>query len=113
VTEEQTMADLARALAYPLVIVARATLGTNNHTLLTIEAARRRGLRVAAVLLNQAAPAHADDASVATNAEQIARFGRVEPIISIPFLQHHDLLEIAEFRRIDWFALAQANSDAG
>lgn len=46
------VADLARALGLPLLIVARAGLGTLNHTLLTLEAARRRGLRVAGVVLN-------------------------------------------------------------
>lgn len=44
--------DLARSLALPLVIVARAGLGTLNHTILTVEAARHAGLEVLAVVLN-------------------------------------------------------------
>src|SRR5262249_43300602 len=40
--EGTTVADLAVALDYPLVIVARRGLGTLNHTLLTAEAARLR-----------------------------------------------------------------------
>ncbi len=47
------MADLARGLRAPLLIVARASLGTVNHTLLTLEAARRRGLAVLGVVLNR------------------------------------------------------------
>ncbi|HEY6762104.1 MAG TPA: dethiobiotin synthase [Baekduia sp.] len=43
--------DLALALALPLVVVARPGLGTINHTLLTVQAARAAGLRVAAVVL--------------------------------------------------------------
>ncbi|HEU4906458.1 MAG TPA: dethiobiotin synthase, partial [Solirubrobacterales bacterium] len=43
--------DLAAALALPLVVVASPGLGTINHTLLTIEAARGAGLDVAAVVL--------------------------------------------------------------
>lgn len=43
--------DLAVELALPLVIVAPPGLGTINHTLLTIEAARAAGLEVAAVVL--------------------------------------------------------------
>ena len=35
----------ARALALPLLVVARASLGTVNHTLLTLEAARGAGSR--------------------------------------------------------------------
>jgi len=44
--------DLAVDLGYPLVVVASPGLGTINHTLLTIEAARAAGLEVAAVVLN-------------------------------------------------------------
>jgi dethiobiotin synthetase len=43
--------DLARDLGLPLVIAARTGLGTINHTLLTVEAARSAGLRVAGVVL--------------------------------------------------------------
>jgi dethiobiotin synthetase len=44
--------DLAVDLGYPLVVVAAPGLGTINHTLLTIEAARAAGLGIAAVVLN-------------------------------------------------------------
>jgi dethiobiotin synthetase len=40
-----TVADLAGLLDAPLVVVARAGLGTLNHTALTVEAIERRGLR--------------------------------------------------------------------
>lgn len=43
--------DLAVDLALPLVVAASPGLGTINHTLLTIEAARSAGLEVAAVVL--------------------------------------------------------------
>ncbi|HEX8050036.1 MAG TPA: dethiobiotin synthase [Solirubrobacterales bacterium] len=44
--------DLAADLGYPLVVVAPPGLGTINHTLLTLEAARAAGLEVTAVVLN-------------------------------------------------------------
>ncbi|MDH4028197.1 MAG: dethiobiotin synthase, partial [Nitrospirota bacterium] len=44
--------DLAKDLGLPVIIVSRPGLGTINHTLLTIEAARNRGLRVAGVVIN-------------------------------------------------------------
>lgn len=50
------MAELARRLELPLVIVARAALGTINHTLLTLEAARARGLRVLGVAISHTEP---------------------------------------------------------
>ena len=52
IDEKTTMADLALALALPLVVVARQRLGTINHTLLTLREAGRQGLRVLGVVLN-------------------------------------------------------------
>jgi len=47
-----TMADLAGALGAGLVVVARPTLGTLNHTALTLEAARRRALPVDGLVIS-------------------------------------------------------------
>lgn len=46
------VSDLAAELGLPVVIVARAGLGTVNHTLLTVEHARAKNLEVAGVILN-------------------------------------------------------------
>jgi dethiobiotin synthetase len=46
------MAGLALRLGLPLVVVARARLGTINHTLLTLEAALARGLAVLGVAIS-------------------------------------------------------------
>jgi dethiobiotin synthetase len=43
--------DLAVDLELPLVVAARSGLGTINHTLLTVEAARSAGLEVAGVVM--------------------------------------------------------------
>jgi dethiobiotin synthetase len=51
INERETMADLMRVLDLPVLIAARSTLGTINHTLLTIESLRRRMLRVAGVIM--------------------------------------------------------------
>lgn len=74
--EGLAVADLAKGMGLPVLIVARAGLGTINHTLLTIEAARSRGLRVAGVVLNQAEPG-AWGASEETNAGEIEAHGGV------------------------------------
>ncbi len=50
-TPRYLVRDLAVELALPLVVVASPALGTINHTLLTIEAARSANLEVAAVVL--------------------------------------------------------------
>jgi dethiobiotin synthetase len=52
--EKTTMADVARQLGLPVLIVARASLGTINHTLLTLEACERRDLDVLGVVLSHA-----------------------------------------------------------
>jgi dethiobiotin synthetase len=70
--EGATVADLAVDLDLPLVIVARRGLGTINHTLLTVEAARLRGLRVAGVVLNGSEPT-GNALAEATNAEELSR----------------------------------------
>jgi dethiobiotin synthetase len=68
--------DLAAELALPLVIAASPGLGTINHTLLTIEAARAAKLEVASVILTPwpAAPSRVEE----SNRETIAALGEVE-----------------------------------
>ena len=51
ITPGYLVRDLAVDLALPVVIASRTGLGTINHTLLTVEAARAAGLSVAAVVM--------------------------------------------------------------
>jgi dethiobiotin synthetase len=51
ITTGYLVRDLAVDLGLPVVIAARTGLGTINHTLLTIEAARAAGLAVAGVVM--------------------------------------------------------------
>jgi len=46
------IADLAKELDLPVVIVSRLSLGTINHTVLTVRQAQATGLRVVGVILN-------------------------------------------------------------
>jgi dethiobiotin synthetase len=48
---EYSVRDLATDLALPIVVVARSGLGTINHTLLTVEAARATGLDVVGIVM--------------------------------------------------------------
>lgn len=52
ITEGYFMADLARQMGLPLVVVSKPGLGMLNHTLLTLECARARGLEVAGIVVN-------------------------------------------------------------
>ncbi len=68
--------DLAADLGYPLVVAATPGLGTINHTLLTIEAARGAGLDVLAVVLTPW-PEQPSEIEL-SNRESIAALGRVD-----------------------------------
>ena len=52
-TDTADIATLAQRCGLPVIIVARATLGTINHTLLTIEAVQRDGCPLAGVVLSR------------------------------------------------------------
>lgn len=67
---------LARDAGLPLVIAARPGLGTINHTLLTLEAARSAHLDVRAVVLTPWP--EAPDRIARSNRETIAQLGEVE-----------------------------------
>jgi len=51
---DYTYLDLVRAFRLPVVIVARPSLGTINHTLLTISALRHEGISVLGIAVNYA-----------------------------------------------------------
>lgn len=51
ITRSFSVRDLAVSLGLPVVIAARPGLGTINHSLLTVEAARSAGLDVRAIVL--------------------------------------------------------------
>ena len=74
-----TVLDVAAALGFPLLIVARAGLGTVNHTLLTLAAAKARGVPVAGVLLNETS---GREPEAGANAAMIERFGG-SPVLGI------------------------------
>ncbi|HEX6152393.1 MAG TPA: dethiobiotin synthase [Solirubrobacterales bacterium] len=79
--------DLAADLGYPLVVVAAPGLGTINHTLLTIEAARAAGLEVAAVVLN---PWPDNPSEIErSNRETIASIAEL-PVLTLPQLDLAD-----------------------
>ena len=78
--ERHTVQDLARWLGLASIVVARAGLGTVNHTLLTVDAMRQAG-RVAGVVINRY-PAEKAGIAEETNPGIIATWARV-PVLSI------------------------------
>lgn len=72
ITDAEDMSHLARRLGGEVVIAARAGLGTINHSVLTIEAVERDGLKIAALVLSRRPD---EDPELAhSNRDQIRRY---------------------------------------
>jgi dethiobiotin synthase len=78
INEAELMIDLMTRLALPVVVVARSTLGTINHTLLTLEALQARRLRVAGVVMVGVPDAE--------NRVAIESYGRTRVLGELPLL---------------------------
>jgi dethiobiotin synthetase len=79
ITRRMLLADLFAQWDLPVVIVARTTLGTINHSLLTIEALRTRGIMIRGI-------AFVGDAN--EDSEQtISEIGRVRRLGRLPWLR--------------------------
>ncbi|MEW9668386.1 dethiobiotin synthase [Ammoniphilus sp. 3BR4] len=86
------VSDMARAIGFPLLIVARPTLGTVNHTLLTIAYARQAGLNVLGVIINGT---REDGVAEQTNPGMIEEFSGGIPVLGVlPYLETTDRAEI-------------------
>jgi dethiobiotin synthetase len=73
--------DLIRALNLPVLIVAAITLGTINHTLLTIQCARAAGLNVIGFVMNRQRT-NEQGLVEKTNPSIVAKFGNV-PLLGV------------------------------
>lgn len=82
INEDATMLDLMRHLAAPIIVATRTTLGTINHTLLTLLAIRQAKLPVRGVVM-------IGNENV-DNRLAIERYGDVPVIGSIPWLETID-----------------------
>ncbi len=96
VDRRRDMIDLAAAMKLPVLVVARAGLGTLNHTALSLHALRQRRIRTLAVLLVRGA---APDPSEKDNAAWIARRNGVRVLGPVPFEPDPRRRRVA-FRRV-------------
>ncbi len=71
ITESADMSSLAQQCGLPIIVVATAVLGTINHSLLTLEAVERDGLKVAGLVLSRRPDD--DPGAAASNREEIQR----------------------------------------
>lgn len=85
-TDELLSVDLAAREGWPLVLVSCGRLGSINHTLLSLEAAKARGMRVAGVVWNwcDGADSEIDADSVETTRRYLSRWGFPPVVVRIP-----------------------------
>jgi len=81
-TDKHLVMDMVERMGFPLLVVAANKLGAINHSLLTVEAARARGLSVSALVLNLLT-AHPDEAQQ-TNLMAL-RDLLAEPVMEMPY----------------------------
>jgi len=78
VTREATFADVFARWGHPAVIVARTELGTINHSLLSIEALRRRGVPILGIAF--VGEANEDSEATICAMGEVPRLGRLPRI---------------------------------
>ncbi|MFZ4597709.1 MAG: dethiobiotin synthase [Terrimicrobiaceae bacterium] len=81
VADHLTVADLAAKLGLPVILVVANRLGCINHTLLTLENIRARGLKCDGIILNTTSP-NLDDA-MQTNREILIETSGVPVLVEI------------------------------
>jgi dethiobiotin synthetase len=75
ITDTETIADLATRLALPVLLVVANRLGCVNHTLLSLESIRARGLHCPGIILNHLDSAA--DIAQRTNADLLSRYTKI------------------------------------
>ena len=106
-TEKETVADLVEALHLPLVVVARRSLGTLNHTLLTLEVARTRGLPVVGVVINETVLPQT--LAEETNLVELQKRMQVPLLAIVPFQTGSVASVPASLEAVDWWKLCSGN----
>jgi len=92
--ETFTAADLAARFDLPILVVARAALGTINHTALTVSEIRRRSLPLAGLVLVETVPG--SDQPALDHARQIAALTGIAPLGRLPFVPGLDPDRLAD-----------------
>ncbi|MBM4056071.1 MAG: dethiobiotin synthase [Planctomycetes bacterium] len=83
INEYYFVIDLANEFELPLIIVSRLSLGTINHTLLTVAYAREHGVDIKGIIFND--PADTDECLRNYNVKEIKRLTNVPILGVIPF----------------------------
>ena len=80
------VADLIKDLNYPVIVVARPSLGTINHTVLTIELAKQKGLHVLGFVIS-GYDERTNDTVIKTAPDAISDITKIKCLIKIPYIR--------------------------
>ncbi|RUP37319.1 MAG: dethiobiotin synthase [Acinetobacter sp.] len=81
INDKHLMIDLIKKLGAPVILVARTTLGTINHTLLSLEALRSRNIEVIGVIMNgEQNPQNSDSIKLYGLTSVLAEFPKLESV---------------------------------
>ncbi len=94
VKKEYFVYNLIKEFSLPVIIVTRATLGTINHTLLSVEFLLSQGISLTGIIINCAKPPEKNNIAEKTNPDVIERLIPVPVIGVFPYLENIDSKEI-------------------
>lgn len=89
INSSHCMLDVMKHLALPVIIVARGTLGTINHTLLTIKALRQNEIPIKGVIFN--GELNPD------NQIAIEQWGNIPTLFHVPFFNKIDTVTLTQW----------------
>lgn len=99
ITSNYMISDLAKDMKLPVIIVARAGLGSINHTLLSLYHARRSGLKIIGIIINKTS--RNISMSEKTNPQVIRAFGRVPILGIIPYTSGRKSIDVVVNKYVD------------
>jgi dethiobiotin synthetase len=89
--QKNLVIDIARDLKLPVLIIAGNKLGAINHTLLTVEAVQRRGMKILGIIFNQTSGK--TDTLISKDNPRIIKDLTKETILGgLPYMQDKDAL---------------------
>ncbi len=109
IKKDYFMLNLARDLELPLIVISRPSLGTINHTLLTVGYALKEGMEVSGIIVNFHEPRHGSVAEE-INLQTLKDLSPVPVLGSSPYLEdlRGETLERAAFNHLDTEKLLKA-----
>ena len=79
ISRDVLLVDIIERVSIPVILVARAGVGTINHTLLSVESLQNRNIDIRGIILNEDRPT--DGLIAKDNMKIIKKFAKIENII--------------------------------